>query len=146
MPITEAKPLMLVVAGAVLDRDGRVLIAQRPEGKSHAGLWEFPGGKVEDGETPEQALTRELREELLIEPCDHCLQPFSFASFDYPDMHLLMPLFLCREWDGIARPQDGQAIKWVWPSKLNDVNWVPADVDLAAELSHRLKDGTRYVD
>ncbi len=145
MPITEAKsPVLLVVACAVLDADGRVLMAQRPKGSRHAGQWEFPGGKIEAGETPEQALVRELYEELRIEPCERCLQPFSFASYAYPDMHLLMPLYLCRQWDGIARPQERQNIKWVMPAKIPDLDLVPADIELAREIADRLRGGRRY--
>lgn len=136
--------LLTVVACAVLDADGRVLMAQRPEGKAHAGLWEFPGGKIEPGESPERALCRELYEELRIEPCEHCLQPFSFISYAYPDFHLLMPLYLCRQWDGIAQPQDGQAIKWVMPANIRKLDLVPADKDLAMEIGDRLKGGRRW--
>lgn len=144
MPTTEAKPFVLVVACAVLDADGRVLMAQRPKGDRHAGQWEFPGGKIENGETAQQALCRELFEELRIEPCEHCLQPFSFAAYDYEDFHLLMPLFLCRQWDGIAIPQEGQTIKWVMPAKIPDLDLVPADIDLAREIADRLKGGRRW--
>lgn len=136
--------LLTVVACAVLDADGRVLMAQRPESKAHAGLWEFPGGKIEPGETPEAALCRELYEELRIEPCEHCLQPFSFISYAYPDFHLLMPLYLCRQWDGIAQPQDGQAVKWVMPANIRKLDLVPADKDLAMEIGDRLKGGRRW--
>ena len=136
--------LITVVACAVLDADGRVLMAQRPEGSAHAGLWEFPGGKIEAGETPEQAICRELYEELRIEPCEHCLQPFSFISYAYPDFHLLMPLYISRQWDGIARPQDGQQIKWVMPADIRKLDLVPADKDLAQEIGDRLKGGRRF--
>ncbi len=138
------KKTLLVVAGAVLDADGRVLMAQRPPGGRHAGQWEFPGGKVEPGESPEAALCRELFEELRIEPCERCLQPFLFASYDYGDMHLVMPLYLCRQWDGIAVPQDGQTIKWVFPKKIPAMDLVPADVDLAGAIADRLIGGRRY--
>ena len=144
MPTTDHKTL-LVAACALIDADGRVLMAQRPEGKDHAGKWEFPGGKVEPNESPEQALRRELFEELNVEPCETCLQPFSFASFAYPDFHLLMPLFLCREWDGFLRAKEGQATKWVWPDKIPDLDLVPADVDLASELRDRLPRGRRFI-
>ena len=105
--------VVLVSAVALMDRDGRVLIAQRPEGKSMAGLWEFPGGKVEAGETPEDALIRELHEELGIDTWASCLAPLTFASHSYPDFHLLMPLFACRKWEGMPHSREGQALKWV---------------------------------
>jgi 8-oxo-dGTP diphosphatase len=131
--------LLLVAACALIDPDGRVLIAQRPEGKAHAGRWEFPGGKVERGETPEQALVRELREELGIEPCEQCLQPFAFASHAISDdRHLLMPLYVCRRWDGFIDPKEGQQIKWLRPDKLATYALLDADVPLAAELRDRL--------
>ena len=128
------KPIILVVAAALIDVDNRVLIAERPPGKSMAGLWEFPGGKVAQGETPEQALIRELREELDIEVCEPCLAPFTFASYSYDDFHLLMPLFLCRNWDGEITPREGQRIKWVRPLKLADYPMPPADVPLIPML------------
>jgi len=144
MPITAHKTL-LVAACALIDADGRILMAQRPDGKDHAGLWEFPGGKVEANETPEQAIRRELFEELNVEPCEGCLQPFSFASFAYPEFHLMMPLYLCRQWDGFVRAKEGQGTKWIWPDKLLTLNLVPADVDLASELKDRLPRGKRFV-
>ena len=113
-----AKPIVLVVAAALIDPDGRVLIAERPAGKAMAGLWEFPGGKIEDGETPEQALIRELAEELAITVREPCLAPFTFASHAYDKFHLLMPLFLCRRWEGIPVPREHAAIKWVRPRDL----------------------------
>ena len=136
---------LLVAACALIDADGRVLMAQRPEGKDQAGRWEFPGGKVEAGETPEQAVRRELFEELNVEPCERCLQPFSFASFAYPDFHLLMRLFLCRQWDGFVRAKEGQATRWVWPDEILKLDLVAADVDLASELADRLPRGKRFV-
>ena len=135
---------LFVAACALIDADGRVLMAQRPDGKDYAGLWEFPGGKIEADETPEQAICRELFEELNVEPCEGCLQPFSFASFAYPDFHLLMPLYLCRQWDGFLRAKEGQAVKWFWPDKIRHLDLVPADVDLARELSDRLPKGQRF--
>jgi 8-oxo-dGTP diphosphatase len=129
-----SRPLVLVAAAALVDRDNRVLIAQRPEGKSMAGLWEFPGGKVHDGETPEQALVRELGEELGIEVCDTCLAPFTFASHDYPDFHLLMPLFLCRNWEGDVVAREGQALKWVRASRMGGYPMPPADLPLIPML------------
>jgi len=136
--------LLLVVACAVLDTDGRVLMSQRPNGKKHAGLWEFPGGKIDSGETPEQALRRELWEELGVEPCERCFQIFSFASHTYEDYHLLMPFYLCRQWDGVARPKEGQVIRWVFPDAIADLDLVPADVPLAIELRDRLPRGRRF--
>jgi 8-oxo-dGTP diphosphatase len=136
--------LLLVAACALLDADGRVLMTQRPEGKSHAGLWEFPGGKIETGETPEQTLVRELWEEIGVEPCLQCFQSFAFASYAYDDFHLLMPLFLCRQWDGIARPKEGQRIKWVYPRDMLKLDLVPADIALAQDLAARLPHGRRF--
>lgn len=140
-----AKPLLIVAACALIDTDGRVLMCQRPEGKSHSGLWEFPGGKVELGETPEQTIVRELREELGLEPCEQCLQAFSFSSFAYQDFNLLMPLYLCRQWDGFVRPQENQAVRWVFPDRLMELDLVPADVSLAQEIRDRLPKGRRFV-
>lgn len=128
------KPILLVVAAALVDRDNRVLIAQRPPGRSMAGLWEFPGGKVGDGETPETALARELKEELAIEVCDECLAPFTFASHSYETFHLLMPLYVCRQWDGEITPQEGQTVKWVRAAKLRDYPMPPADLPLIPML------------
>jgi len=122
--------IVLVSAVALIDADGRVLLAQRPEGKSLAGLWEFPGGKVDPGETPEAALIRELREELGIETKASCLAPLTFASHSYDDFHLLMPLFACRRWEGIATGREGQTLTWVRPEKLRDYPMPPADIPL----------------
>ena len=122
--------IVLVSAVALIDTDGRVLLAQRPEGKSLAGLWEFPGGKVEPGESPEDALIRELREELGIETKASCLAPLTFASHSYPDFHLLMPLFACRRWEGVAVGQEGQTLAWVRPERLRDYPMPPADLPL----------------
>ncbi len=137
--------VIYVAACALIDVDGRVLMCQRPKGKSHAGLWEFPGGKIEQGERPEETIVRELREELGVEPCEECLQPFSFTSYAYDDFDLFMPLFLCRQWDGFARPLEGQTLKWVYPDELSDLNLVPADIELALELRDRLPRGKRFV-
>ena len=135
MPTTEAeRPVLLVAAVALVDADGRVLIAQRPEGKAMAGLWEFPGGKVGPGETPEQALIRELAEELGIDVTEACLAPFTFASHRYHDFHLLMPLYVCRVWEGSVRAMEGQALKWVRPMRLGDYPMPPADRPLVAML------------
>jgi len=122
--------VVLVSAVALIDIDGRVLLAQRPEGKSLAGLWEFPGGKVEPGESPEAALIRELHEELGIDTRESCLAPLTFASHSYPDFHLLMPLFACRRWEGVVQPREGQALKWVRAQNLRDYPMPPADEPL----------------
>ncbi|MEB8388896.1 (deoxy)nucleoside triphosphate pyrophosphohydrolase [Rhodobacteraceae bacterium KMM 6894] len=122
--------VVLVAAVALIDVDGRILLAQRPEGKSMAGLWEFPGGKVELGETPEVALIRELQEELGIDTWASCLAPLTFASHSYDDFHLLMPLFACRKWQGIPHGRENQALKWVRPSDLRSYPMPPADVPL----------------
>ena len=121
---------VLVAAVALIDADGRVLLAQRPQGKSMAGLWEFPGGKVEPGETPEAALSRELHEELGIDTWASCLAPLTFASHAYETFHLLMPLYICRRWDGLPRSMEGQALKWVRPRDLKDQPMPPADAPL----------------
>lgn len=132
------KKLLLVAACALIDADGRVLVTRRPEGKTMAGLWEFPGGKVEAGESPEEAVIREMREELGIEIPRPCLAPFVFASHDYGGFHLLMPLFLCRKWHGIVAPQEGQAVKWLRVEKLRDYAMPPADAPLVAHLQDLL--------
>ncbi len=128
------KPLVLVVACALVDGDGRVLLCQRPQGKSLAGFWEFPGGKVETGETPEAALIRELKEELDIAVKDACLAPFVFASHAYPEFHLLMPLYLCRRWEGFVTALEHPALAWVRPDRLGDYAMPPADRPLVAYL------------
>lgn len=130
----QPKPTLLVVAVALIDADGRVLIAQRPEGKSLAGLWEFPGGKVDPGETPEAALIRELKEELDIDTRESCLAPLTFASHTYDDFHLLMPLYACRTWKGTPSPKEGQQLAWVRPVRLGDYPMPPADIPLIAML------------
>jgi len=126
--------VILVAACALIDGDGRVLIAERPAGRSMAGLWEFPGGKVEAGERPEQCLIRELQEELGIEVNEACLAPLTFASHTYPDFHLLMPLYVCRRWDGIVTAQEGQRLAWVRPNRLRDYPMPPADEPLVSHL------------
>lgn len=125
---------VLVSAVALIDPDGRILLAQRPEGKSMAGLWEFPGGKIEPGETPETALVRELHEELGIETWNSCLAPLSFASHSYDDFHLLMPLFACRKWNGTPMPREGQVLKWARVNQLRDFPMPPADLPLIPVL------------
>ncbi len=125
---------LLVSAVALIDRDGRILLAQRPEGKSMAGLWEFPGGKGEPGETPEAALVRELAEELGINTWSSCLAPLTFASHSYPDFHLIMPLFACRKWEGIVAPMEGQKLAWVRSADLTNYDMPPADKPLVAIL------------
>ena len=126
--------IVLVAACALVDADGRVLLAQRPKGKSLAGLWEFPGGKVEDGERPEQSLIRELQEELGIVVKEDCLAPLTFASHAYPDFHLLMPLYVCRRWEGQVGATEGQNLVWVRPNRLRDYDMPPADVPLISHL------------
>ena len=132
LPDESAPPvkIVLVAAVALIDPDGRVLLAQRPEGKAMAGLWEFPGGKVEDGEAPEHALIRELDEELGIDTWASCLAPLTFASHGYETFHLLMPLFACRKWQGTPRSREGQALSWVRPNRLRDYPMPPADIPL----------------
>ncbi|MGH1419344.1 MAG: 8-oxo-dGTP diphosphatase MutT [Hyphomicrobiaceae bacterium] len=128
------KSLLLVVAAALVDVDNRVLIAKRPAGKSLAGMWEFPGGKVDPDETPEHALRRELQEELAIDVCETCLAPFTFASHTYDTFHLLMPLYLCRNWDGEIEAQEGQELAWSRASRLNTYPMPPADTPLIPML------------
>ena len=126
--------LLLVVAAALVDTDGRVLVSQRPEGRSLAGLWEFPGGKLEAGERPEEALIRELAEEIGIVVTEACLAPLTFASYAYPDMHLLMPLYICRRWSGFVQPLEGQSLRWVRSTALRELSMPPADVPLIPAL------------
>jgi 8-oxo-dGTP diphosphatase len=135
VPVRIVSKIVLVAACALIDADGRVLLAQRPAGKPMAGLWEFPGGKVETGERPEQTLIRELREELGIVVSEPCLAPLTFASHAYPDFHLLMPLYVCRRWEGTVAPQEGQALAWVKPNRLRDYEMPPADVPLVSHLT-----------
>jgi 8-oxo-dGTP diphosphatase len=127
--------VVVVAACALVDADGRVLIAQRPAGKPMAGLWEFPGGKVEPDERPEQTLIRELQEELGITVSEACLAPLTFASHSYADFHLLMPLYVCRRWDGTVAAQEGQALAWVRPNRLKEYPMPPADVPLISHLA-----------
>jgi 8-oxo-dGTP diphosphatase len=127
-------PLVLVVAVALIDVDGRVLLTRRPPGKAMAGLWEFPGGKVHEGEAPEAALIRELKEELDIDVAEACLAPLTFASHRYEHFHLLMPLYACRRWNGTVSAREGQALAWVRPARLDDYAMPPADKPLVAVL------------
>jgi 8-oxo-dGTP diphosphatase len=127
--------LVLVAACALIDVDGRVLIAQRPEGKAMAGLWEFPGGKIEAGEQPEQTLIREMQEELGITVKEECLAPLTFASHSYPDFHLLMPLYVCRRWEGFVEARENQRLKWVRPNQLRNYPMPPADEPLIPHLT-----------
>jgi 8-oxo-dGTP diphosphatase len=129
-----ATKIVLVAACALVDSDGRVLVAQRPQGKPMAGLWEFPGGKVEHGERPEETLIRELKEELGITVSEACLAPLVFASHGYPDFHLLMPLYVCRRWDGTVTAREAQQLAWVKPNRLRDYEMPPADVPLISHL------------
>jgi 8-oxo-dGTP diphosphatase len=131
---TRDVPIVLVAAAALLDSDGRVLLAKRPEGKKMAGLWEFPGGKVDPGETPERALIRELQEELGVDTRTSCLAPIGFASHAYDDFHLLMPLYVCRVWQGTPQSKEGQDLAWVRPARLSDYPMPPADIPLIAQL------------
>jgi 8-oxo-dGTP diphosphatase len=131
---SQIKPLLLVAACALVDGDGRVLVCQRPEGKQLAGLWEFPGGKIEPGETPEACLIRELDEELGIQVRAACLAPFVFASHGYESFHILMPLFLCRRWEGFVQAREHAALKWIRPRDLGDLSMPPADAPLVAYL------------
>jgi 8-oxo-dGTP diphosphatase len=126
--------ILLVAACALVDADGRVLLAQRPAGKTMAGLWEFPGGKIETGERPEETLIRELNEELGITVREACLAPLTFASHSYPEFHLLMPLYVCRRWEGTVTATEGQQLAWVKPNRLRDYEMPPADVPLIAHL------------
>ena len=127
--------VVVVAACALVDADGRVLLAQRPEGKPMSGLWEFPGGKVETGERPEETLIRELEEELGIVVKEACLAPLTFASHTYPDFHLVMPLYVCRRWDGTVAAKEGQRLAWVRPNRLREYPMPPADVPLVAHLT-----------
>ena len=135
---SENRRILLVAACALVDTDGRILLSQRPEGKALAGLWEFPGGKVEQGETPEECLVRELQEELGIQTKIACLAPLTFASHTYESFHLLMPLYICRRYEGIARGQEGQAVRWVRPQNLRDFPMPPADEPLIPFLQDLL--------
>lgn len=130
--------IVLVAACALIDVDGRVLLAERPAGKSMAGLWEFPGGKIEPGERPEQSLIRELQEELGIVVKEPCLAPLTFASHAYPDFHLLMPLYVCRRWEGMVTPREGQRLKWVRAHDLRNYPMPPADEPLVSHLQNLL--------
>ncbi len=127
-----------VVAIAMVDTDGRVLLAQRPEGKSMAGMWEFPGGKLEQGETPEEAIRREIKEELNVELCAHCFAPLTFVSHAYADFHLIMLLYMARKWEGIPMPTEGQQLTWKRPREMRELPMPPADVPLVSVLEDHL--------
>ncbi len=131
-------PLVLVAACALIDADKRVLIARRPEGKPLAGLWEFPGGKLEEGETPEDALIRELHEELSVRVTKPCLAPLTFSTYDYPEFHILLALFICRRWEGRPVPREAQEIKWVRATRLREYSMPPADGPLISHLADLL--------
>jgi 8-oxo-dGTP diphosphatase len=137
-PAPQSGKLLLVVAAALIDADGRILLARRPEGKSMAGLWEFPGGKIMEGETPEAALVRELKEELGIDTGIACLYPIAFASHAYPEFHLLMPLYACRNWRGQVQPKEKQEVAWVRINAMADYAMPPADVPLVSALRDAL--------
>ncbi len=132
--MTSSPPILLVSAVALVDADDRILLARRPPGKPMAGLWEFPGGKLHEGETPEAALIRELHEELAIDTVESCLAPIAFASHTYDDFHLLMPLFVCRVWQGTPQPREGQELAWVRPRDMTEYPMPPADAPLVAML------------
>ena len=134
-------PLVLVAACALIDQDGRVLVSQRPADKAMAGLWEFPGGKIEAGETPEDAIIRELSEELAIVVTKPCLAPLTFASHNYREFHILMPLFVCRRWEGVPKPRETQQIRWVKPARLRELPMPPADEPLISHLADLLGAG-----
>ena len=134
MDVEGVKPIVMVAAAALVDTDGRVLLGRRPQGKSLAGLWEFPGGKLEPGETPEACLIRELDEELGVTVAESCLAPFVFASHGYDSFHLLMPMFLCRRWTGTVEPRQHEALAWVKPNQMGDYPMPPADAPLVAWL------------
>ena len=140
-----AQDVLFVVACALIDRDGRILVTQRPEDKDFAGLWEFPGGKIEFGETPEQAIVRELYEELSVEPCERCVEPLTFTTHQQPRRSIVLLLYLCRQWDGFVQPMEGQKIKWLYPDDLNEVEWVSADIPFVNYLRDHLPRGSRFV-
>ena len=137
-PEKSGLPLLVVAAAVLVDADGRLMIAQRPEGKSMAGLWEFPGGKVEEGESPEYALMRELKEELSIEARPCCFSPLGFTSHAYDKFHLMMPLYVCRVWAGTPKGRENQALKWIKPRDLYDFSMPPADIPLISQILDNL--------
>ena len=139
-----AQDVLFVVACALVDRDGRILVTQRPEDKDYAGLWEFPGGKIEFGETPEQAIVRELYEELSIEPCERCVEPLTFTTHQQPHQSIVLLLYLCRQWDGFVQPMEGQKTKWLYSDDLNQVEWVSADIPFVNYLRDHLPRGSRF--
>lgn len=140
-----SQDVLFVVACALIDRDGRILAAQRPDNKDFAGLWEFPGGKIELGETPEQAIVRELYEELSIEPCERCVEPLTFTTHQHENWSIVLLLYICRQWDGFVQPMEGQKTKWLYPDQLNELEWVSADMPLVNYIRDRLPRGSRFV-
>ena len=140
-----SQDVLFVVACALIDRDGRILAAQRPDNKDFAGLWEFPGGKIELGETPEQAIVRELYEELSIEPCERCVEPLTFTTHQHENRSIVLLLYICRQWDGFVQPMEGQKTKWLYPDQLNELEWVSADMPLVNYIRDRLPRGSRFV-
>ena len=140
-----SQDVLFVVACALVDRDGRILVTQRPEGKDFAGLWEFPGGKIECGETPEQAIVRELYEELSIEPCERCVEPLTFTTHQQLRQSIVLLFYLCRQWDGFVQPMEGQKTKWLYSDELSEVEWVSADIPLVNYLRDHLPRGSRFV-
>lgn len=140
-----SQDVLFVVACALIDRDGRILVTERPKDKDFAGMWEFPGGKIEAGETPEQAIVRELYEELNIEPCERCVEPLTFTTHQQELRSIVLLFYLCRQWDGFVRPMEGQDTKWLYPDELNQCEWVSADIPLVNYLRDRLPRGSRFV-
>lgn len=140
-----AQDVLFVVACALIDLDGRVLVTKRPKGKDHAGLWEFPGGKIDVGETPERAITRELYEELGIEPCERCVEPLIFTTHNDGQRSITLLLYLCRQWDGFVTPKEGQGTKWLYPDQLQTLEWVEADLPFVNYIRDHLPKGSRFV-
>jgi len=137
--------VQFVVACALVDQDGRILIAERPKGKDHSGLWEFPGGKIDIGETPERAIIRELYEELSVEPCESCVQPLTFTTYHSAHKSIVLLFYICRKWDGFVKANAGQSVKWLYPDRLMYMDWAPADYPLVQYLREHLPKGSRFV-